>query len=245
MPIVFVHGVPETHHLWDGVRTALHRSDVVAVSLPGFGCARPTGFGATKEEYVAWLIGEIERLREPVDLVGHDWGGGFTLRIANLRPDLLRSWVSDAAGLGDVKFEWHEFAKIWQTPRAGEDFWRQQLLLSIEERAATFEGFGVPAAKARELAGRIDQTMGDSILALYRSAVGVGREWGPAIAKIRTPGLVLIPEHDPFLKGELAEETARACGARVAKLDGLGHWWPLEAPERGAQVIAAFWNSLR
>jgi len=30
--------------------------------------------------------------------------------------------VSDAAGIGDVEFRWHEFAKIWQTPGAGEQF---------------------------------------------------------------------------------------------------------------------------
>jgi pimeloyl-ACP methyl ester carboxylesterase len=59
-----------------------------------------------------------------VDLVGHDWGGGFTLRAASLRPDLLHSWVSYAAGVGDVEFRWHEFAKIWQTPGAGEQFFR-------------------------------------------------------------------------------------------------------------------------
>src|SRR5262245_20155834 len=109
--IVFVHGVPETAHLWNGVREALGRSDTIAVELPGFGCAKPARFSSTKEEYVDWLVAEIEKLREPVDLVGHDWGGGFTLRLVSLRPDLVRSWVSDAAGIADVGFEWHEFAK--------------------------------------------------------------------------------------------------------------------------------------
>jgi len=244
MPIVFVHGVPETSHLWKDVRAALGRSDTVAVALPGFGSARPAGFGATKEEYVDWLIGEIERVGKPVDLVGHDWGGGFTLRVASLRPDLLRSWVSDAAGLGDVRFEWHEFAKIWQTPEAGEAFFQQQLSLPVEERAKLFEGFGVPAAKAREMAGWIDQTMADSILALYRSAIDVGREWAPAIGKIRTPGLVIIPEQDPFLKAELAEGTAQGSGAEAVRLEGVGHWWPLQSPGRGAQVLSSFWASL-
>ena len=242
--IVFVHGVPETSHLWNGVRDALGRKDTVAVALPGFGNPRPAGFSATKEAYVDWLVAELEKLGEPVDLVGHDWGGGFTLRVASIRPDLLRSWVSDAAGLADVNFEWHEFAKIWQTPGAGEEFWKQQLALPVEERASTFEQFGVPQAKARDLASRIDQTMGDVILALYRSAVDVGKEWAPAVAKISKPGLVVLAELDPFLKVDRAEKAALASGAKIAKLEGLGHWWALQDPERGAKMLKDFWASL-
>ncbi|MGH7802895.1 MAG: alpha/beta fold hydrolase [Candidatus Binatia bacterium] len=244
MPIVLVHGVPETNHLWNGVRASLARNDVIVLSLPGFGCPRPAGFGSTKEEYVDWLIGEFEKIGKPVDLVGHDWGGGFTIRVASLRPDLLRSWVSDAAGLSDVDFEWHEFAKIWQTPGAGEEFWKQQLAMSVDERAATFTSFGVPLAEARDLTSRIDRTMADSILALYRSAVDVGREWAPAIKDITTPGLVVIPELDPFLHADKAEASAKQAGSKVVRLAGLGHWWALQDPKRGAEMLTDFWKSL-
>jgi pimeloyl-ACP methyl ester carboxylesterase len=245
MPVVFVHGVPETTALWDDLRAALGRRDSVALALPGFGCPRPAGFAATKEAYVDWLIAEIAALGEPVHLVGHDWGGGLALRAACLRPDLLRSWVSDAAGLADLQFEWHEFAKIWQTPDAGEQFFRDQLALPLEQRAVTFEGFGVPPVRAREMAAWIDETMAACILALYRSAVDIGKEWAPAIHDITKPGLVVIPENDPFLVADCARRTAQRSGARVANLDGLGHWWALQAPERGAEMLSRFWDSLR
>jgi pimeloyl-ACP methyl ester carboxylesterase len=75
------------------------------------------------DEYAAWLTGHLETLDQPIDLVGHDWGAGFTMRLVSLRPDLVRSWVLDAAGLADPGFEWHEFAKLWQTPGDGEAFW--------------------------------------------------------------------------------------------------------------------------
>src|SRR5262249_27377115 len=52
MPAVLVHGVPDTHRLWDALRARLARRDVTAVSLPGFGAAVPAGFDATKEAYV-------------------------------------------------------------------------------------------------------------------------------------------------------------------------------------------------
>jgi len=166
------------------------------------------------EEYAAWLVAELERLGDPVDLVGHDWGGGFVVRVVSTRPELVRSWVTDAAGIGDVEFEWHDFAKIWQTPQAGEDFWDQQLATSTEERAGVFQMFGVPEEPALDLASHINRTMADCILDLYRSAVDVGWQWGPDFAAIPAPGLVIIPGEDPFLSAASATKAAARAGAR-------------------------------
>src|SRR6266700_3767695 len=100
MPVVFVHGVPETPAIWRGLLAALDRPDTLALSLPGFDSARPAGFGATMDEYAAWLSAQLERLGDPVDLVGHDWGGGLVVRVVSTRPELVRSWVTDTTGGG-------------------------------------------------------------------------------------------------------------------------------------------------
>jgi pimeloyl-ACP methyl ester carboxylesterase len=244
MTAVLVHGVPETPAVWHRFLAALDRADTVALSLPGFDTARPPGFGATMDEYAAWLVTELERFEDPVDLVGHDWGGGFVVRLVSTRPELVRSWVTDAAGIGDVEFEWHDFAKIWQTPQAGEDFWDQQLAASTEERAAVFQMFGVPEAPALDLASRINRSMADCILDLYRSAVDVGRQWGPDFASIPAPGLVLVPSEDPFLRATSASNAAARADAKSLTLDGLGHWWMLQDPARAATVLCEFWASL-
>jgi pimeloyl-ACP methyl ester carboxylesterase len=246
MPAVLVHGVPETPLVWDPLRARLARDDVVAPQLPGFGCPKPDGFGATKEEYVAWLAGKLENLadRGPIDLVGHDWGGGFVVRLVSTRPELVRSWVTDAAGVGDDRFEWHEFAKIWQTPGAGEEFFAQQRQRPAAEGVATFEQLGVPRPQAEAMVGWSDRTMGECILALYRSAVDVGREWAAEFHDIPAPGLVLVPSQDPFLSGAIARAGAARAGATVAELPGLGHWWMLQDPARGAAVLEEFWASL-
>ena len=130
MPAVLVHGVPETERLWTSLLSRLSRSDVLTLGLRASATRVPLGFGATMDDYAAWLMDEVGTVEGPVDLVGHDWGAGFTLRLVSLRPDLVRSWVIDAAGLADVEFEWHEFAKVWQTPEAGEAFWEEQLVAS-------------------------------------------------------------------------------------------------------------------
>ena len=92
---------PGDRHVWDPLRAALGRDDIVALSPPGFGAPVPDRWAATSDDYLAWLIGEIEALDGPVDLVGHDWGGGHVQRLAATRPDLIRSWVSDVAGIFD------------------------------------------------------------------------------------------------------------------------------------------------
>lgn len=243
---VLVHGVPETPAVWGPLRSHLRRADVAALRLPGFGCPRPEGFGATKEEYVAWLIGELERLRAdgPLDLVGHDWGGALVVRVVSVRPDLVRSWATDAAGVGDAGFEWHEVARIWQTPGAGEDFFEQQLARPAEERAGVFKQFGVSHDDAVAMAGSLDRTMAGCILALYRSAVDVGRQWAPEFRDVAAPGLVVVPSEDPFLSAEGARRAARAARARLVDLAGRGHWWMLQDPAQGAAMLEQFWESL-
>ena len=240
MTLVLVHGVPETPAVWDGLRAVLDRPDIETLQLPGFGTARPAGFSATKEAYVDWLIEQLETYDEPVDIVAHDWGGGLLVRVVSLRPDLVRAWVTDAAGLGHLDFVWHDFAKIWQTPEEGEQFWTDQIALPVEDRAGVFELFGVPHDQALALAGHIDETMAGCILDLYRSATTIGAEWAPDFRDIPKPGLVLVPSEDAFLESDFARGAAANAGAGVADLEGLGHWWMLQDPAAVAPILSGF-----
>ena len=248
MTVVLVHGNPETALIWDPLRAELRRDDVLALSPPGFGAPVPDGWGATSDDYLAWLIGEIEALDGPIDLVGHDWGGGHVQRLAARRPDLIRSWVSDVAGVFDPEYVWHDFARVWQTPGEGEaaiEAWRG---LPTAELAANFVALGLPDEAARataELLGTPET--GRCILALYRSAAQPKMAaFGEELARAeRRPGLVIIATEDPYVGGEgLARRSAERCGAEVVVLDGLGHLWMLEDPKRGAAVLSRFLASL-
>ncbi len=247
MPAVLVHGNPETPVLWDPLRAHLQRDDVIALQLPGFGVPAPAGFGATKEEYVAWLVDELVKLGEPVDLCGHDWGGGFALRVASTRPDLLRSWVSDVAGLLDPGYVWHDFAQIWQTPGAGEHWVTDTLAQPRADRVALLESVGVTPDAAGAFTDALDAEMGRCILALYRSAAAPAlAEWTrDTEAAAARPGLVIAPEADPFTGGtEAAKRMSERMQARFVLLEGQGHWWMLQDPEGGARVLDEFWSRL-
>ncbi|HEV7757353.1 MAG TPA: alpha/beta hydrolase, partial [Acidimicrobiales bacterium] len=194
--IVFVHGVPETAAVWDGVRQAIGQESV-AVALPGFGTPRPQGFGATKDEYADWLLGQLDGIDEPIDLVGHDWGAGFVLRVATAHGDRVRSWVADCGSLAHPDYEWHDFAKVWQTPGEGEAFVAAQTAQTPEEQAPVFEAMGIPHDRAIEMSAASDATMGACILDLYRSATpNIHAAWGP-FSPTSAPGMIVHATDDP------------------------------------------------
>jgi len=244
---VLVHGNPETSHIWAPLLAMLGSDDVVSLSPPGFGAPVPDGFGATSDDYVAWLVAELESLGAPVDLVGHDWGGGHVVRAACARPDLLRSWCTDIAGCFAPEYVWHDLAQAWQTPEVGEQVIAAQLETPPADRATRYESLGMPADVALTIAEGLDEAMGRCILSLYRSAAQPamarwGRELPSAAAR---PGLALVPTKDMFTGGEeLARASATQAGAQVEVLDGLGHWWMLEDPARGAAALRRFWAAL-
>ena len=238
MPVVFIHGVPDTVHVWDSVLSQLPRTDLLALELSGFDTAVPTGFVASKEEYVNWVIRKLEAVGEPVDLVGHDWGCLLTVRVASLRPDLVRTW---AAGSGPVstEYEWHSLAKVWQTPGKGEQWMRE---FDAGKFSQQLQELGVPAEIAPAMASRVDERMKRVILSLYRSALTVGQEWRPELAKVTSPGLVFWGEQDEACPIRFAEELAQATHAdRVLRLH-CGHWTPLQKSREVADALTAHWT---
>ena len=239
MPAVLVHGVPDTPRLWDRLRAHLARRDVIAPALPGFGVPVPAGFTATKEAYVDWLIDEIARVGEPVDLVGHDWGSLLVQRVVSLRPDLIRTWACGDGPI-DREYVWHDMAQQWQTPDVGE------AMMAVMQGDALAEGLtagGVPAADAALVASHVDDRMKDCILRLYRSAVHVGAEWEADVARITRPALVLWSRDDPFVDARFAERLAKRVRGQLVLLEGCGHWWPFERPAEAAAALERFWRA--
>ena len=247
MPAVFVHGNPETASVWGPLLGVLDRKDTICLSPPGFGAPVPEGFGCTRQDYGDWLIAELEAIAEPVDLVGHDWGGGHVMHVAMHRPDLLASWVCDVLGLFTPEYVWHDMAQLWQTPGVGEEMVAAMTGGTADERVAMMEASGMAPVVARCLAPGIDAVRGTSLLALYRSAAQpamaeVGTDLAKAAAR---PGLALLADNDPYLGApEPVYRAAALAGARVVPLTGVGHWWMLDDPMQGAAALSAFWAGL-
>jgi pimeloyl-ACP methyl ester carboxylesterase len=247
MTVVLLHGNPETPVIWRPLLGHLERTDVLTPQLPGFGCPTPDGFGATREEYVAWLLGLLEPVvaeHGPVDFVGHDWGGLMGMRAVSLRPELFRTWACDVLGIFHADYVWHDFAQIWQTPGAGEEYFAANAATPEADRVALLESFGIPREIGEQLVAAGDEEMARCILALYRSSVQPAMaEWGEQLGPVGTlPGLALIAPNDPFVRGEdLGGEVADRLGATRHILEGQGHWWMLGDPAAGAEALTKFW----
>jgi pimeloyl-ACP methyl ester carboxylesterase len=241
MPAFFVHGVPDTASLWDGVRANVARTDVIAPNLPGFDAPVPAGFGATKEEYVDWLIAEMEQVGEPVDIVGHDWGSILVQRAASLRPDLVRTWAV-GGGPVDREYVWHEIAQMWQTPDVGEQVMDGMTPDAIAETLA--DQVGGPA-RAQEVGSHVDATMKDCILKLYRSATGGFAAWHDDVDRglSTRPGTVFWGADDPFVTREFGERLAQRTSATLVMFEGSGHWWPATRPVEVAAGLEQLWAS--
>jgi pimeloyl-ACP methyl ester carboxylesterase len=241
MPAVFVHGVPDTFRMWDRVCSNLSRDDVVALSLPGFDAPAPPRFDATKEAYADWLVGELNAIGEPVDLVGHDWGSILVQRAASVRPERIRT-LTCGNGPIDREYVWHEMAQMWQTPGVGEEImagFTPDVTVDVLSAETDREA-------AEETAKHITDEMKRCILALYRSAVNVGEEWQGGCESVagRFPVLVLWGRNDPYVPPQFGERLAERLHARLVMFDDSGHWWPYTRPAETAAALEEFWASV-
>src|SRR3954468_23377984 len=91
-PAVYVHGLGGSSQNWtDFAGLLAARFDAQAVDLPGFGYSDPSPRYSIPA-FADRLIGYLDYAgRGPVHLVGNSLGGSISVRVAALRPDLVRT----------------------------------------------------------------------------------------------------------------------------------------------------------
>jgi cis-3-alkyl-4-acyloxetan-2-one decarboxylase len=97
-PVVLLHGIGRVGQTWQYVTELLAGKPyrVVAFDLLGFGASpKPDHLAYTVDDHAKAVIAGIERLQagQPVVLVGHSMGCLVAVRVARLRPDLVRHLV--------------------------------------------------------------------------------------------------------------------------------------------------------
>lgn len=240
--ILFIHGVPDTPHLWQPLIEALglRPGDYLAPALPGFGVERPAGFSGTKDAYADWLVGQMVAQGGKVDLVGHDWGALLCLRAASLRPDLVRTWCVTNAVI-DPLYSGHRTARMWATPLLGE-----LVMLGMRNKARLRQGLidgGMPAALADLEVPGIDKRMRQSILGLYRSAIGLrfSGHWVEDLARLPKPGQLFWGETDPFVDVSVARRFSARHDVALHVEPGAGHWACHDRADAFATLLRQLW----
>jgi hypothetical protein len=118
---------------------------------------------------------------------------------------------------------------------------------TLEERTDRMVELGMTPGVAAKIAAAQGPEMGRASLLLYRSArhpamaiTGQGLERAAA-----RPGLCLLATEDHYVgSDEIRRRAAERAGARTQVPNGLGHWWMVQEPARGAAALTRFWDSL-
>jgi len=242
--VVLLHGWPGDRHDWRVVVDRLgDQLTAVVPDLRGFGesdklMRDPAQYGAAGQ--AASVLGLIEELEldQPV-LAGYDVGSRTAQQLARAAPDRIGALVlaPPLPGVGDrelcerlldgdraaVRSYLEHFWSHWSGPAYTAD-------PAELDRLATL--YGEPGAFTASIGW-------------YRSGSGTVAmslaERPPAPPdRIPIPTTVLWPEHDPLFPAAWGDRLHEFfADLRREDLCGVGHFSPLEAPDRFAEAIAA------
>jgi pimeloyl-ACP methyl ester carboxylesterase len=260
-PAVYVHGLGGSSQNFTDVAGLLaDRFDGQAVDLPGFGYSDPSPRYSIPA-FAATLIGYLEHAdRGPVHLVGNSLGGSIVVRVAALRPDLVRTLtlISPAMPFLDPRRTAHgPFLPLLALPRADRIFAWGMARLSVEEMTeqvleACFGDTRKASAQRRAEAAeeiKLRYTVSHYPNAYLRTLRGLvssflraylpGRNslWRLA-TEITAPTLVIGGLTDKLVDPRVPAQVARAIpDSRLLILPGVGHVAQMEVPRLVARAI--------
>ena len=255
-PVMLVHGFPESWWIFHKLIPLLaehHR--VFAVDLRGFGdsaLAGPDHDSATAAEDLVALIAELDV--GPVHLTGQDISGPTTFRVAARHPELVRTYTAIETGLPGFGLEmladvthggaWH--IGVLAAPGIPE------MLLAGREREFLAD-YAFPSISAtpgaitdqdvEEIArsyARKDGFMGAA--GLYRSMLAEADEIRDlAATKLDMPVLAVGGGSGDFTANAISQVAREVT---TVTLDGIGHYAAMEAPDRLAAALVAFYGDV-
>jgi pimeloyl-ACP methyl ester carboxylesterase len=247
--VVLVHGWPDSHHVWRNQVAALTAAGyrVVAYDVRGFGESdKPADVEAyAVPHHLADLQGVADALGlERFSLVGHDWGAAISWAYASLLPDRVERLAAISVGhptaFRDADFEQRRrswYMLLFTHPIAEQVFeqgdWH---LLHAFGSCPDFDRYVADLSRPGALSASLN---------IYRANV-------PPEALFLGDPLVLPPVAAPVMgiwsTGDLALTEQQMTGSaeyvagpwRYERVEGCGHWVPIEAADRCSELLLDF-----
>jgi pimeloyl-ACP methyl ester carboxylesterase len=248
-PVLLVHGWPDTHAMWDAQVRALNDAGyrTIAPDLRGFGASdKPE---AVEQYEIPLLVGDVlgvvDQLGlESLHVVGHDWGAAIAWVLATLAPDRVRSLTAlsvghpaafSSAGMEQRERSWYML--LFQFRDVAEQWLAQNEWTNFR----AWSGHPDVAGVAKRLS---DPALLAATLNVYRANVPPEALLAPPLPFPPYPGSAM----GVWSSGDrhLAEAQMQASEAYVSgswryeRLDDVGHWMTLEAPERVNTLLLDF-----
>jgi pimeloyl-ACP methyl ester carboxylesterase len=257
-PVVLLHGFPEFWFSWRGQIEALAAAGyhVVALDQRGYNLSsKPPGIASYRLGIIAQDVAEvIEGLGGRAAVIGHDWGGAVTWRVAAKRPDLVERMI--AINVPHPKSLFRELKKLSQLRRFWYQFYFQ--IPVIPEASLRRRRFGALRGSLRRLSLPGTFSSEDlqkyveawsqpdalwAMLAWYRAVMRRSprktvRESTPAAA---SPAMLIWGETDPFFNAEaMLSSPDSLAGLRLERIAEGGHFVHEEFPDRVNGLILDF-----
>jgi pimeloyl-ACP methyl ester carboxylesterase len=249
MPVVLLHGFPDSGRLWRHQVPALAEAgfQVIVPDLRGYGRSDKP---AEVEAYgLPLLVGDVLGILDAVGaprahVVGHDWGAALAWVVAALAPDRVdhlavlsvgHPTAFRTAGFRQREKSWYML--LFQFPGIAEKW------LRADDWAMARRWIGHPDADAvvAELEASGSLTPG---LNWYRANVPP-RSWidpPPALPPIQAPTMGIWSSRDGALTEEQMTGSSRYVAGpwRYERLEGPGHWAQLEAADEINRLLLDF-----
>ena len=237
-PVVALHSSASNCSQWKSLTVQLQDwHEVFAVDLPGYGNgpARDTSVEGMNS-VSAPVLSEIERLDTPIHLVGHSFGGAVAIKIALMRPDLVKSLtLYEPAAFQILKTgtlkERQVLSKFRNVERSlntsisnGRDDLGMETFINFWNGENTWKQ--LPEALRGKLTSVASVVSSDFQCCISET-------WAlKDLADLSVPTLMMVGMDSP----EVAQRTANLIaknipGAELAMLPGLGHMGPVQDPD--------------
>jgi pimeloyl-ACP methyl ester carboxylesterase len=240
-PVVLVPGSGGWELTFHRTITALAaRHRVFALDPPGQGGTRvlDPAFGYDADAVARSLGDFLDGVGLPATaVVGHSWGGGFALRLAQLRPERVSALALLAPGGLDVPDVW-EF-RLLRRPLIGEVSTRYTSVASVRHmlRKSFVHPDRMPGEALIRAAAR-QMRSGPDAAGLRRDLLRVERavRWADTerdLDRVRCPTLILWGERDRYFPARLlARFTSHLPHVEAHTLTGCGHSLHDDCPEQ-------------
>jgi 3-oxoadipate enol-lactonase len=245
-PLLFVHGFPLDHSMWQHQIEYFSRDyRVIAPDLRGFGASGATADKLTMQQHaddLAALLAAIQ-IQEPVVLCGLSMGGYIAWQFVEHHADQLAGLiVCDSLANADPPEVAQ--ARLTNAERIEREGSHAFLVESMLPRL-----FGEELARSdvdfvRETKRVMLSTPPQTCAAALRG-MAEREDYRAKLDKIRVPALILCGEKDIIAPAATMRDTAHAIpGAVYREIADAGHMAPLEKPQETNAALAGFLNTL-
>ena len=250
-PVILLHGFPDTSALW--------RHQIAALTSAGFRTIAPDMRGRGRSDRPAdvadyalpKIVGDVTGIMDALGIqrahvVGHDWGAAVAWLVAALAPDRVDHLVAisvgypGAAGLPTLEAlqkSWYRL--LFQFDGVAEDLvQRHDWYLMRELLQGGGEDFD------RYVTNLSEPGALTSALNWYRANLQPDRLLGPgpSLPAVAAPTMGIFGTADLYLtEGAMLNSAPKVTGPwRYERLEGVGHFVPLQAPDQLNKLLLDF-----